>query len=267
MEIWRFSPDQPPLSILIEPTQMLCGPQIAFCRPAAVFLPSAPCYELDVGLLLRVVRQALSLYTMTSSNRNVFRVTGLLFGEFTSYRWIPFTNASDTELRCFLWCTWINGWINNREAGELRRHRGHYDVTVICYLRQHSQSFVVSPCELLQGWVTAGKGMLWGGPLAKCSTARCVFLQLPPKQVWWSWQKVINWSQQEADMRWLNISQIWPFDVPVSYALPGSECSLLWLAHGSGNLFLFLHALQLLTYHQRMTSFIFTWPPRHVFPV
>ena len=26
---------------------------------------------------------------------------------------------------------WINGWVNNREAGDLRRHRAHYDVIVI----------------------------------------------------------------------------------------------------------------------------------------
>ena len=26
---------------------------------------------------------------------------------------------------------WINGWVNNREAGDLRRHRAHYDVTVM----------------------------------------------------------------------------------------------------------------------------------------
>ena len=26
---------------------------------------------------------------------------------------------------------WINGWVNNREAGDLRWHRAHYDVTVI----------------------------------------------------------------------------------------------------------------------------------------
>ena len=25
---------------------------------------------------------------------------------------------------------WINGWVNNREARDLRRHRTHYDVTV-----------------------------------------------------------------------------------------------------------------------------------------
>ena len=28
-------------------------------------------------------------------------------------------------------CDWINGWVNNREAGDLRRHRTHYDVIVI----------------------------------------------------------------------------------------------------------------------------------------
>ena len=27
--------------------------------------------------------------------------------------------------------TWINGWVNNGEAGDLRRHRAHYDVTVM----------------------------------------------------------------------------------------------------------------------------------------
>ena len=28
-------------------------------------------------------------------------------------------------------CAWINGWVNNCEAGDLRRHRGHYDVIVM----------------------------------------------------------------------------------------------------------------------------------------
>ena len=30
-------------------------------------------------------------------------------------------------------CAWINGWVNNREAGDLRRHRTHYDVTLMWY--------------------------------------------------------------------------------------------------------------------------------------
>ena len=28
-------------------------------------------------------------------------------------------------------CVWINDWVNNREAGDLRRYRAHYDVTVM----------------------------------------------------------------------------------------------------------------------------------------
>ena len=40
---------------------------------------------------------------MTSSNGNIFRVTGHLCGEFTRDQWIPRTKASDTELWCFLW--------------------------------------------------------------------------------------------------------------------------------------------------------------------
>ena len=28
-------------------------------------------------------------------------------------------------------CVWINDWVNNREAGDLRRHYGHYDVNVM----------------------------------------------------------------------------------------------------------------------------------------
>ena len=28
-------------------------------------------------------------------------------------------------------CAWINAWVNNGEAGDLRRHRAHYDVTTM----------------------------------------------------------------------------------------------------------------------------------------
>ena len=30
-------------------------------------------------------------------------------------------------------CGWINGWVNNRGAGDLRRHRAHYDAIVMIY--------------------------------------------------------------------------------------------------------------------------------------
>ena len=38
---------------------------------------------------------------------------------------------------------WINGWVNNREAGDLRRHRAHYDVIII---RIHGRRQLLSTC-------------------------------------------------------------------------------------------------------------------------
>ena len=32
-------------------------------------------------------------------------------------------------------CAWINSWVNNHEAGDLSRHRAHYDVTVMSLSR------------------------------------------------------------------------------------------------------------------------------------
>ena len=40
-------------------------------------------------------------------------------------------------LMLILICTRINGWVNNREAGDLRRYRAHYDVIVMTYGLRH----------------------------------------------------------------------------------------------------------------------------------
>ena len=46
----------------------------------------------------------ISLYNMmTSSNGNIFRVTGALLRESTGHRWIPLTKARDAEPWCFHW--------------------------------------------------------------------------------------------------------------------------------------------------------------------
>ena len=52
---------------------------------------------------------------MTSSNGNIFRVTGHLCG----------------ALMFSLISAWIDRWVNNGEAGDLRRHRAHYVDTVM----------------------------------------------------------------------------------------------------------------------------------------
>ena len=69
---------------------------------------------------------------MTSSNGNIFRVTGHLCGEFTGPRLnSPHRGQWRGALMFSVTCVWINGWVNNREAGDLRRNRAHYDVTVM----------------------------------------------------------------------------------------------------------------------------------------
>ena len=45
-------------------------------------------------------------------------------------------------------CAWINGWVNNRDAGDLRRHGAKYDVIVMQWMCLHA---------LLTGVVSGGK--------------------------------------------------------------------------------------------------------------
>ena len=57
-----------------------------------------------------------------------FRVIGYLL---TGDRWIPLSKARDGALIFSLIWAWTKDWANNRDAGDLRRQRVHYDVTVI----------------------------------------------------------------------------------------------------------------------------------------
>ena len=45
----------------------------------------------------------------------------------------PHKDQWRVALMLSLICAWITSWVNNREAGDLRRHRAHYDVTVMEY--------------------------------------------------------------------------------------------------------------------------------------
>ena len=98
---------------------------------------------------------------MTSSNGNTFLITGPLHREFTSHQWIPRTNSS---FAVSLVCAWINGWVNNREVGDLRRHLVHYDVSVMA-CRHRSNCILV--LDLTPGFNGLGKG--------NCKTRRKYF--------------------------------------------------------------------------------------------
>ena len=68
---------------------------------------------------------------MTSSNGNIFRVTGPLCGEFTGPGDFPTQRPVTRSFDVFFICARINDWVNKREAGDLRRYRGHYVVIVM----------------------------------------------------------------------------------------------------------------------------------------
>ena len=75
------------------------------------------------------------------------RITSWQYGDFIKWKHFPcywpfvtgihpspvfcFTKASDAELLFSLILAWTNGLADNRDAGDLRRHHAHYDITVV----------------------------------------------------------------------------------------------------------------------------------------
>ena len=48
-------------------------------------------------------------------------------------------------------CVWINGWVNNRETGDLRCYRAHYDVTRIVFGNTWWSHSIIILCAVLNG--------------------------------------------------------------------------------------------------------------------
>ena len=55
-------------------------------------------------------------------------------------------------------CTWINGWVNNRKAGDLRRNRAHYNVSVMV-----SALFICSVIYRVQNQLSVPQDILFYG--------------------------------------------------------------------------------------------------------
>ena len=82
-------------------------------------------------------------------------------GEFLSQR--PVTGSCDV----FFDLAWRNSWVNNWDAGDLRCHRAHYDVTVmppltccrcpLCQVSENGKGFIMQQrmcsCDILK-WLT-----------------------------------------------------------------------------------------------------------------
>ena len=76
------------------------------------------------------------LHMMTSSNGNIFRVTGPLCGEFTGHRWILHTKRPVTLSFDVLFDPRLNKSLSKQSWGwwyiiDVRHHRAHYDVIVM----------------------------------------------------------------------------------------------------------------------------------------
>ena len=73
-------------------------------------------------------------------------------------------------------CAWINGWVNHHEAGDLRRHRAHYDVIVMILQSNNRIKMNISfqdhwsihdpfntmtsiRCQLLDCWIYVNSGI------------------------------------------------------------------------------------------------------------
>ena len=89
---------------------------------------------------------------MTSSNGNIFRVTGLCAGNSPVTSEFPSQRPVTRSFEILFICVWTNGWVNNRDAGDLRRHGGHYDV--MCWYSMSHQKYTrfVVLCFVLVIW-------------------------------------------------------------------------------------------------------------------
>ena len=74
------------------------------------------------------------IYPLISNNSrvgNIFHVTGPLWGESTGHRWIPSQRPVTRSSDVFFDLQLNKRLSKNIDAGDLRRHRAHYDVTVM----------------------------------------------------------------------------------------------------------------------------------------
>ena len=82
-------------------------------------------------------------------------------------------------------CVWINGWVNNGEASDLRRYQAHYDVTVMSFWTNRPVHF-----------------MCFAIPLTKASDAElwCFHWSVPEKKL--SKQSIRQWFETPSRSIW-----------------------------------------------------------------
>ena len=85
----------------------------------------------------------------------IYAGNSMVTGEFSTQR--PVTRSFDVSLIC----AWINDWVNNRETGDLRRHRAHYDVTLMITQTYHVASDKQISRESATRWFLCYSELTW----------------------------------------------------------------------------------------------------------
>ena len=119
---------------------------------------------------------------MSFRYRNIFSVTGHLCREFTGHRClgIPSTKGQWCVALMFsLICVWINSWVNNREAGDLGRYCGHYDVIVMI-----AWSLLYGTAQQIRTWfiiysTTFKAPISWNGNNSLTFCSNLVIIKIP----------------------------------------------------------------------------------------
>ena len=99
------------------------------------------CQFLHKSLIFEIIEQSMFLGVDCSWWRHQMETMSALLALCAGnprggHQCFPLTKSRDAELS--LICAWINGWISNQKAGDLRRHLAHCDFTV---MRDHYHKY------------------------------------------------------------------------------------------------------------------------------
>ena len=81
---------------------------------------------------------------MTSSNGNISALLDICAGNHRSKVNSPHNGQWREAFIFSLICAWVNRWVNNREAGDLRSHPAHYDVIVMFRFQSSDNTYIVN---------------------------------------------------------------------------------------------------------------------------
>ena len=94
-------------------------------------LPVEACVHVILGGFQSLVQFGASTYCFLGNSIEVIWIPHTLSFVYRSPVKSPHKGQWRRSLMFSFILAWINGWVNNREAGDLRRHRAHYDVIVM----------------------------------------------------------------------------------------------------------------------------------------